>query len=160
MGTCCRERSMRLLPLLAVEARRLADVSRSPVDGNLWVGAQRSRAIDAAVDDVRGDDPIGRLSALGPLFERADHVEAIRPLATAAVPHAGRHEQAIGVRDPGPAANRLQYARVIVRAVERRDLRIAPALILNQLPASLDERRQVGIEGIDRAGISLFCASD
>ena len=62
--------------------------------------------------------------------------------------------------DVGPASDRLQHARVVLGAVERGNLRIAPAVILNQLAAAIDERLQVRIERVDRAGVRIFRARD
>ena len=72
---------------------------------------------------------------LHPLLERADHVEPFRSLAAAAVGHAGHHEQAVGTarhvaRRPRAIATRVKYCD----AVAGRDLRIAPAVILNSFP--------------------------
>ena len=51
--------------------------------------------------------------------------------------------------DLAGAAKHLQHACVVLRAVAGRDLRIAPAVILNQLAAAIDERLQIRIERID-----------
>jgi hypothetical protein len=74
--------------------------------------------------------------------------------------HAGRHEQPIGFLDPAGAAEPLDDALVVLRAARRRDLRIAPAVILNQLAAAIDEWSEVRIERVDRVGISLFRTYD
>ena len=54
----------------------------------------------------------------------------------------------------------LDHARVVLRAVRRRDLRIAPAVILNQLAAAIEERLQVRVERVDGVAVGLVGARD
>src|SRR6185436_11454720 len=58
------------------------------------------------------------------------------------------------------AAERFDRARVVLRAVPRRDLRVAPAVILNQLATAIDERLQVRVERIDGVAVHRFRARD
>jgi hypothetical protein len=44
---------------------------------------------------VRRDDPLRRLIVFDPFLQRREHIERVRPLAAAAMGHAGHHEQAI-----------------------------------------------------------------
>src|SRR4051812_27542618 len=74
--------------------------------------------------------------------------------------HARIHEKPVGIVNSGLAAKCLYYARVILRAVARRDLRIAPAVILNQLSAVTDEPLQIRIKRVDRASIGSFRSRD
>src|SRR6185436_527247 len=104
---------------------------------------ERPCPIDATGGGVRRNDPIRRLPLLHPLLERRDRVERVRPLAAAAVPHAGRHEQTIRADHDALAAEPFEHSRVVLRAARRRDLRIAPAVVLNHAAATIDERLEV-----------------
>ncbi len=65
-------------------------------------------------------------------------------MGPAAVCHAGHHEQTVGVFDFRRASRLLQNALVVTDAVRRRDLWIAPAIILDQFAAVIDKRLEVG----------------
>src|SRR6185369_2676340 len=103
-------------------------------------GTERPGAIDGAVGGVRRDDLIRRLLLLDPLLESGDRIERIRTLAAAAVAHPRHHEQTIAVLQVG-LLERLRHAVEVIDAVARRNLRIAPAVILNQLAAAIEKRR-------------------
>ena len=49
-----------------------------------------------------------------------------------------------------------EHALVVLDAVARRNLRIAPAVILNQLAAAIEERLQIRIERVDRAVVGII----
>src|SRR5215471_12901208 len=121
--------------LLADKAGCLIDASASFVRRDLRIGAQRTRTIHAALFRVRRDDLIGGLALLHPLLERCDLVEVVRTFGT---------------------TGRLQDLLVIHRRVERRDLRIGPAVVHEQLAAPTEERLQVGIARVDLTALSLF----
>src|SRR5215471_20335189 len=144
------------LLLLADKTGCLIDASASFVRRDLRVGAQRTRTIHVALFRVRRDDLIGRLALLYPLLEWRDFVEVVRTFAAAAVRHARRHEKTIiGVHLAG-TARCLHDLVVIRRRVERRDLRIGPAVVHEQLAAPTEERLQVGIARVDLTALSLF----
>src|SRR6516164_1719913 len=63
--------------------------------------------------------------------------------------HAGHHEETIKRARPsrGPGD-----ALVVIYAVQRRDVRVAPAMVLNQLPAVVPKGAQVGVGGVENRG--------
>ena len=94
------------------------------------------------------------------MFQRGDHVEGVRTIAAAAVRHSRGHEQAIGALNLADTAERLQHALMILHAISWRDLWIAPAVILDQLPPAVDERLDVRIERVDRVVVRFLCTHD
>src|SRR2546427_5966822 len=127
-------------PRLADEARGLVCASGSSIRRDLWIWTQRTRPLDLSIAHARRHDRIGRLAVFHPLFERAHHVEAVRPLTASAMTHAGHHEQPIRALNLLLAAETLSDPLVVLHAVARRDLRIAPAVVLQQLSAAVEER--------------------
>ena len=94
-------------------------------------------------------------SVLHPLLERGLHVERVGARSTAAMSHAGRHEQPVEALDLARrlasivlAAKEREHALVVVDAVLRRDQLIDPPVVLNQFATSLLERAEVGIRGV------------
>src|SRR5215204_1623515 len=76
-----------LLLLPARKAGGLVDAAAAFVDGDLRVGAERTRAIDSSAGRVRCLDLVRSFLRLDPLLQGGDHVERVRSLAAAAVPH-------------------------------------------------------------------------
>jgi hypothetical protein len=109
---------------------------------------------------VRGEDLIRCDVAFAPPLERAHRVELVRPLAPAAVHHAGRHEQAVRLVDLVAAPEPRLDALVIVHAVERRNLLVVPAVVLNELPAAREERLQVRVNGVHESARNLVARGD
>ena len=72
---------------------RVIGAAGTLVTRHLRVGAQRTRAVDSIVANASGNDLVRRLTGSDPLVERTDPIEGIGTIATAAVPHAGSHEQ-------------------------------------------------------------------
>src|SRR5262249_49377617 len=144
------------LALLADKARRLIDASASFVRRNLRVRAERTRTIHLALFRVRRDDLIRRLALLHPLFERRDLVEVVRAFAAAAVRHPRRHEQTVVAADLARASRGLHDLVVVHRRVERRDLRVGPAVIHQQLAAARGERIPIGIARVRLAALALL----
>src|SRR5262249_53735010 len=58
---------------------------------------------------------------------------------------------------PG-STERFGHARVVLHAVTGRNLRIAPAVILEQLSTAIEEGLQIRVDRVDRAGIELLGA--
>src|SRR4029434_7748118 len=79
--------------LRTVKVVRLVDAAGSLVSRDLWIRAERTRAVHFAADRMCREDGGGRLSLLPPLLERGQRVKDVRPFAAAAVPHAGRIEE-------------------------------------------------------------------
>ena len=77
----------------AGEMGRVIEASGTFVTRHLRVGAQRTRAVDSTLANARGNDLVRRLTGSDPLVERTDPIEGIGTIATAAVSHAGNHEQ-------------------------------------------------------------------
>ena len=75
------------------EMGRVIGAAGALVTRHLRVGAQRTRAVDGTLANARGNDLVRRLTGSDPLVERTDPIEGIGTIATAAVPHAGNHEQ-------------------------------------------------------------------
>ena len=96
-------------------------------------GTQRTRAVHRIIGRVRGNHSIRRLALLHPLFESRDSVERIRPRPAAAVLHPRNHEQAVEALRICPSVS--LHTLEIVDAVERRNIGIAEAVILDQLSA-------------------------
>src|SRR5258706_4698336 len=116
------------LPRSADEVRRVVRAAGARVDSQLRVRAEGTRAIHTATRGVRRENAIGRLPLLHPLLERRDHVEVVRTVAAGAMPHPRRHEQPVAilhVLSRTRATERLHDAPVVLRAVARRDLRVA-----------------------------------
>src|ERR1700741_1345132 len=128
----------------ALEVRSVVRAARAGEHGDSRIDAERTRAVDHAAGQVRGNDAIGGLALLDPLLERGEHVEGVRPGAARAVLHAGNHEQAEEVVDalacvlPVVAAvtHEMRDFLEVVDRVERRDVRIAPAVIDDELGAA------------------------
>ena len=143
---------------LTDEACRVVHDPRTFIERTLRVRTQWPRAIDDAVEQTRGDDPFGRDAVLDPLLQRGLHVERVGA-RSAAMSHARRHEQPVEALDLSIvlAAIEREHALVVVDAVLRRDELIdPPGAGLNQLAASLLERAEVGIGGVqDRRELLL-----
>ena len=75
------------------EMGRVIGAAGTLVTRHLRVGAQRMRAVDGTLANARGNDLVRRLTGSDPLVERTDPIEGVGTIATAAVPHAGNHEQ-------------------------------------------------------------------
>src|SRR5438094_568535 len=140
----------------AHEARGIVNAAGSLGHRKLWVRAKRTRPIDGTVGGMRRGNLIGRFAVLDPLLERGNHVERVWSFAAAAMAHSRRHEQSIRSVNLGDSAERVYDARVVLRTVRRRNLRIGPAVKLNELAAMVDERFQVGIQRIERVAIGFL----
>ena len=95
---------------------------------------------------MRRDDFVRRRALFHPLLECGDGVEPRGPGATSAVLHARHQEQAVEVVCAGRG---ISYALVVIDAVERCDIGIAPSVIVDQLAAIQLERAQVRIRGVE-----------
>ena len=148
----------------AYEACRLLGIALVSGIGRALPGAwaQRSVPIDHAVGGMR-DATIrsGGCPRSTHRLERGEHVEACSaPSPPPQCPHSqapansryARHARLRG------AAEGVDDARAVLRAVAGRDLRIAPAVIVNELAAAIDKRLQVGIERVDRAAVRVLGA--
>src|SRR5262245_2520307 len=142
----------------ADKARGVVRVALAGVGGDLGIRTERACAVDLGITQARRLDSLRRLAVLDPLFERGDHVEAVRSFAAAAVRHAGHHEQAIRIVDALRSTQRLHDSRVVLHAVARRDLRIPPAVILDQLSTAIEVWLQVRIQRVDRVRVELLGA--
>src|SRR5439155_24348909 len=131
---------------LAREVRCVVGAPGFFVARHLRMRAQRTNAVGLSIPDPGGDDLSWRLAFLHPLLESGDHVEAVRAVAAATVRHAGHHEQTIRAFDRARTAHRLHDALVILNAVTRGDLGIAPPVILNQLAAAIEKWLEVRLE--------------
>src|SRR6185503_6546631 len=124
------------------EVFRLVDAPGSLVLRELWIWAERTAAIDLAGGRVRRQDRAGRRALLAPVFERRQRVEDVGALAAAAVSHARRVEQAQALIDRLPADG-LDDAVVVHQRRARRDVRIRPPLVDEQLAPAREERCEV-----------------
>ena len=91
-------------------------------------------------------------SVLHPLLQCRLHVEGVGARSTAAMSHAGRHEQPVEALDLARrlawivlAAKEREHTLVVVDAVLGRDQLIDPPVVLNQPAPSLLERAEVRI---------------
>ena len=148
----------------------------------MGIRAQRPCEGDAArrvvVHEFRSDDALRCNALLDPLLERLHDVvigvgqrcplaEVIGAGTTAAVQHPGDHEEAVEILRPAEPhlvlalavalarPLRRRDAFVIVDAVARPDCRIVPAVIVDQLAATLLERAEIGIGGVEHRGQRL-----
>src|SRR5215469_654017 len=149
-----------LMGTLSVTLRLRADkipglirTPTSPILRHLRIRTQRPRLFSIARgrNDARGGFPL-----LAPMLQLSDHIKPIRPLASAAMSHARHHKKTIRIANFARATRRFDHALVIVNAVERRNLPIAPTVILDQLPAVAEEWLQVRIHRIDQAAVGFF----
>src|SRR5580765_5090031 len=124
---------------------RFISASCSFVGRNRRVRAQRARADDVAVRDLRSWNLRRRRLRSHPCVHGDDHIERARAVAAATVAHARHHEQSHRV---ACALGRLPHALVVVDRVLRRNARIAPAVIHEELPAARRELRQIGVDGV------------
>src|SRR3954447_18360286 len=106
------------------------------------------------------EDPIRSVAVLNPLLEGGQHLECVGPFTAAAMTHPWRHEEPVAIVHSASAVKCVEDAPVILRAVARRDLRIAPPVILNQLAAVIDERLEIWIERVDRVSVGIFRSRD
>src|SRR6187401_3446892 len=100
---------------------RVLEIARALVLRVLRIRTQRSRQSRTL---VRPHHLRRRDALLTPLFHGCDRVERVGAVATAAVRHAGHHEQASEVL---LIAHLLHEVLVIEHGVLRRDRRISPA---------------------------------
>ena len=96
----------------------VVDVSCPLVRCNLRIRAKRARPINQTVGGMRRENLIRWLTLFDPSFERAHHVERIRSLASAAMPHSRGHEQSKRCLHLG-CANGLNDSGVVLSAVSR-----------------------------------------
>src|ERR1051325_3055322 len=145
------------LALFAGKVGGLVDAARAFVGRDLRIGAQRPRAIDRTAFAVRRGDHRRRLALLHPLLERADLVEVVGAFTAAAMGHARRHKETEAVVDVAAgAAGDLPHLLVILDRRERRDLRVGPAVIHQQLAAAREERLEIRIARVDVAADALL----
>src|SRR6266567_5648537 len=112
-------------------------------DSDERVGTQRPRPVYRTARKVRRDDQLGRPRLLHPLLDGPHHVETAGPFSASTVSHSRHHEETRETRGLVGPAHRVHYALVIVDAVLRRDQRVAPTVIEQQLPAVPHEFLQV-----------------
>ena len=89
----------------------------------------------------------GASPGFAPALERAHVVDLIRTRTALAVAHARHHEEADEVALV--AAHLRQHAVVVVDAVLRRDRRVVPAVVHQDLAAARLELAEIGIDGVD-----------
>src|SRR5205807_50275 len=68
---------------------------------------------------------------------------------SAAVAHAGDHEEADGIKGFGLTSQGVHGSLVVINAGARSDSRIGPAVIHQQLSTASEERYQIRIDGVD-----------
>src|SRR6185437_6322043 len=128
----------------AGETRRIVDIAISLSARYLWIGAERSGAIDFA------RSPMGRHNAIrgsvlcDPCIERGKRIENGWARSALAVTHAGNHEQTCEIA--ATATNRALHRVEILDRVFRRHHRISPALIEDQLSLVRAKWTQVRVE--------------
>src|SRR6185369_2501766 len=101
----------------AHEVRRVIRAAGSLPSRDLRIRAQRSRAIDDAIRAMRRDDLARHDAFLHPLFKRAQRVVAVRTWTSAAMAHAGRHEETEELLRLFDAAHGLRGCLVILQDV-------------------------------------------
>ena len=95
------------------------------------------------------------MALLHPVLERGEHVESIRAVATRAMRHARHHEESMRVLHFLQAAESLHHRLVVLRADAGRNLRIGPAVVLDELAAATEVRAQIRIQRVH--GIGVLC---
>src|SRR5229473_1464823 len=147
-----------LVRVPAFEVRSIVRAAAARIDGNLRVDAQRARAVDNSARAVRCDNPLWRLAFLDPVLERSQHVESIRTRTPGAVLHARHHEQPEEFVRPLERVlaiivamrYEVHHALEVVDRVKRRDVRVAEAVVHDQLRAAPVKRAQVRVDGVKR----------
>ena len=84
-----------------------------------------------------------------PAIDGGHHVERAGAVAAAAVAHARHHERAHRLVDGLLVRRRREHALVVVDGVLRRNARVAPAVIDEQLAAVRDELREIRVNGVE-----------
>src|SRR5580704_4715918 len=140
----------------AREVRGVVRTSDSFVRRYLRVGTQRSSPLRLAVPDVRHDDPVRGLSLFDPFFDCADRIKGVGTIAPAAMVHPGGHEEAVEVSYIRGTSHKSQDAVVVVDAVQRRYRGVTPAVVLQQLSATVKEIPQIRVCGPGDAVINVI----
>src|SRR5665213_1838411 len=123
-----------VVPNLAIRSWRLADkacrIVNAPcafICGDLRICADRTRAIYHSIGAMGSHELSRRLSLLKPLRDGSHGVPGIGTVSTAAMSHAGKHEQADGILRG--RAHRFKNTLIVIDGVERRYVRIGPSVI-------------------------------
>ncbi len=127
----------------AAEIGRIIDAALALVSRNLRVRTQRSGSHDLIVDDSARGDGSGRGVFLHPVDDCGHGIVAVRTDATAAVRHAGNHEQPEEVFRAGAILLRCLF--IVVNARHRLQDGVRPAIRHEQLAAALPEFRKIRI---------------
>src|ERR1035438_59863 len=160
----------------ADKIRRIIGIPDACIFRSLWIRAQRPGhfyiSSRSAAFIFRSNNSGRGRAFLHPLFD--SHLRAVmsvfsqwrrsflskpvRPRATTAVLRARRHVKTCkGAKAVAP--HDLHHTLVVIDGVERRDRRIIPTVIHNQLAAPRLERRQVRVGGVQilcQFGVRLF----
>src|SRR5689334_21795583 len=118
--------------LLAFEVGGVVGAARALIHGMLRIGAERP-----CPPGPRRGHPVRRFAALHPVLQGGNHIESKRAFAAAAVSHPRHHEKAIAFADRR-VAQRLRNTLVVIHAEARRNQRIAPPVVLDQLAAPIE----------------------
>jgi hypothetical protein len=136
-----------------VELGGIVGAPRPLIFGNLRIGTEGAGPVDLAIRQTGRDNALGCFSLFHPLFDRANRIERSRPLTEPAMIHSRNHEESVGTLYLIRTSKELQHAVVIVDAIEWRNSRIAPAVIVEQFSAALEETSQIRIYGIGHAAV-------
>ena len=118
-------------------------------------GAEPARAIHHTIAHALRFHFFRRHALLHPSLQHGHHVEAAGAIAAGAMRHARHHEQTVGITDMLRTAGALRHGLVVLRAHARGDLRIAPAVVLQQLAAAAEIAGQIRIQRVD--GVAILC---
>src|SRR6185436_7186284 len=126
----------------AREIGRFVGIARAIPFRHLAEWTERPRAVGGPVRHVPRLDALRRGAGLDPLFHRAHAIEIVGARTALAMIHAGYHVE-LNRRSNARAALRGDDLLEEVHRVVRRDLRIRPAVIQQQLATAAEERPQV-----------------
>src|SRR6185437_8367804 len=106
-------------------------------------GAERARAFREG--GAGRDHVIGRLALFDPVHHRGQEIEIVERRPAPAMPHAGHGKKPARLRAHlVHAARGRGHALVIIERVERREPRIAPAVVIENLAAMTEEAGEIG----------------
>src|SRR5581483_2011388 len=139
----------------------LSDVgaSLSLVDGHLGVRAERACPNHDASNYSRSGNGIWRSAILDPSLECRERIERARSVTSCAVPHPRHHEQPIRRAHRSLAARSGGHALEVVDAVGRSHRLVAPAVVLQELASTLEERLEVRVDGVHDPTVRLLGAT-
>src|SRR5262249_29103353 len=98
---------------------------------------------------------IWSLSFFHPLFKRSEHVKTCRSVSAATVAHSRNHKEAIVGFHFVDSAHLIENTLVVINAAAWSNLRIGPAVIVNELSAASEECVEIWIHRVDIAGLGL-----